>query len=192
MLAPPLQLELFPDFVPAATRAPKLALPWTEREEIDVQRAARILGISKATVLRIAHSGQLRYYTLTGDDSSSRILYESVVDYCDRLRLHYLIPARHKRIPGRRLRDDQVLPFPLAETVGIDYVKQALHCQDKTVCALIDSGDLVAYKINQDSSRGHWRIHLPSVERYIARLHRMARPGNQAGPASRSVATSAG
>jgi len=186
MRANVLQLELFPEFVPQGERAPKLALPWSEREEIDSQRAAKILGVSLPTMRRMLNAGCMRYYSLSGKESSVRILYESLVQYCDQLRVHFLIPARHTRQPGRRLRDDQVLPFPLSETITVDEVRLLLHCSDRSVVHLIDSGEIQAYRLLMGDCTTKWRINLPSVERYIAKLHRMAAPKQYAASSLRS------
>jgi excisionase family DNA binding protein len=58
----------------------------------------------------------------------------------------------------------------------VDEVRLLLHCSDRSVVHLIDSGEIQAYRLLMADCATKWRINLPSVERYIAKLHRMAAP----------------
>jgi excisionase family DNA binding protein len=171
----PPQLDLFPDGRPEATQAPKLALPFQRTSEIDVDRAARILNVSTMTMRRMLEQKLIRAYRIDKGLSPWRIEYESVVDYCDQLILHYGISDTRRKPPasGRR-RDDELLPFSKEETIGIADVQKQLDCTGDTVLNLIQSGSLVAYQILTDAKGSPWRIHAPSLERYLGSLHQMA------------------
>lgn len=167
------QFELFEGFVATAQRAPKLELPSAAREEVDPKRVARILGCSVITVRRLIQTGHIRGYIV---GRNMRIIYESVVEFCEELRrpIAWGLPQRPARKPGMRLRDDAILPFPLADTVYVKDVMTVLRCSDMTVHGLHESGELLAYRLGGDTKRTSWRIYRPSLERYVESRHRMA------------------
>jgi hypothetical protein len=174
--ASPPQFELYPGWLSTTERAPKLGLPFQESERVDVRRVGEILGVSKGTVIRMVHAGLFRHYRIgSGAGWNLRIEYQSILDYCNMLRIHYLISERNLlRKPAKgRLLNQHILPFALADTIGIEEVTRRLSIARVTAIHLIESGDLVGYQI-QIAPASPWRIYAPSLERYLATLHAQA------------------
>ncbi|QHN04385.1 hypothetical protein FTO74_14210 [Granulicella sp. WH15] len=184
MTAP--QLDLFDLPQETAEFKPKLALPFQASATIDVDRASKILDVSRITMRRMLEKELFRAYYLMDRPTCWRIEYDSVVDYCDRLRVHYAISIPRSPLgPGRkRRRDEELLPFPKEQTVGVGLVMKVLDCSSPTVSALIESGTLVAYQILINQPGSPWRIYRPSFERYVASLHQMARGTSSQGSTS--------
>ena len=160
------QFELFDTPAPLAELAPKLVLPFQRSEEVDINRVARILGVNRTTVCRMLEAGVIHNFRI--GRGRPRIEYNSVVEYCDRLRVEYRISSRAVLpLKGRRHRDRDLLPFPLDETIGVSDVRAMLDCPRETVQFLIEEGTLIGYKLSDSGSP--WRIWKRSVERSIAR-----------------------
>jgi hypothetical protein len=172
-----IQFELFEAPAPAAQPTPRLALPFQRSQEIDLGRAASILGSNPFTVRRMVLAKLFRAYQLPGS-KQYRIEYNSVVDYCNQLRLHYRISEdRLLRKPLRgRLRDEDLLPFPMAATIGVAEVRAALDCTHTTVLHLLEEGALVGYQLFIDLRGCPWRIYAPSLERYLQDLRIASAP----------------
>jgi hypothetical protein len=173
------QYEIFQDVVPALGATPKLVLPFQLKDEIDVRRIGRILGVEEATARRMVKAKLFRRYQVA-PLTPWRIEYDSVVDYCNRLRLEYRISPRLKApAPGRRHRDEDLLPFPLAESLSIKEVRDTLRCERRTVLHLIETGSLTGYRIYPEELAGsasRWRIWRRSLLEYIGSLHASAAP----------------
>ncbi len=60
------------------------ATPFTAKECIDRRRACDILGVGMRTLERMAASGRIGY--IDPSKKSHKRLYQSLVDFCDRLR----------------------------------------------------------------------------------------------------------
>ncbi len=167
------QFELFEGFVATAQRAPKLELPSAAREEVDTNRVAKILGCSGITVRRLIEAGHIRGYIV---GHNMRIIYDSVVEYCDELRrpIEWGLPKRPARKPGMRLRDDAILPFPLADTISVKDAMDVLRCSDMIVHGLTEAGELLAYRLGIHTKSSPWRIYRPSLERYVQSRWQMA------------------
>jgi hypothetical protein len=171
------QFELF-ESAPKVEAAPKLALPFQRSQEIDVSRMCSILGVSQQTAIRMIRGGLVPgAYKV----ASWRIPYDSVVAYCERLRLEYRISERSAPRPAAgRMRDRDLLPFRLDETIYMQQTMDVLDCSINAVIHLIEEGALTAYKVTLEGSGCRWRIYRPSLERYVAGLHAAA-----AAPSSR-------
>ena len=166
------QFELFEGFTAQAERAPRLSLPVQRSEAIDAPRLRRILGVSKATAHRMITQKCFNAERVPGG-ARWLIEYNSVVTYCDSLRLKYNISDRvlGPAPKGRRHRDADVLPFPLTETIGVPDVTRVLDCTDAVVMCLLDEGALIGYQLLAGRRSCPWRIYEPSLARYIASLH---------------------
>jgi len=176
------QFELFDHPGHEAERPPKLALPFQRKAEIDPKRIARILGTSPSTVMRMVRSGLIRSITLP-NEKRPRIEYDAVVEYCNRLRLEYRISTRILgKLHGRRYRDEDLLPFPLRDTISVQVVEKALECTKETVRCLIEEGVLVAYQVWIGQRGSPWRIQRQSLERHIESLHAAASPSRHDAP----------
>lgn len=182
------QLELFEGFAPSCDRAPRLALPFQRSKEIDIARVRQILGVNQKTAMRMLERGLIRGYRHAGIRANWHVEYDSVVEYCEQLRiLHCISDARAGVKPHQRRRDRDLLPFPLDETVTLPDVCRRLDMVRYSVVHLIEIGALVGYQVIFEQHGCPWRIHAPSLERYLASLHAMAskKPTRQTSPASR-------
>lgn len=179
------QLALFEAFDPKGDRAPKLGLPFQKSQEIDVERARKILGVSQMTMLRMLRNKLIRAYRTGNKRGTWSIDYNSIVEYCDRIRVLHCISTQRVGLSGsrRRYRDRELLPFPLDETVYIAEVQERLQCGATAVTHLIERGSLVGYQVLFETNGCPWRIHAPSVDKYLASLHAMAGKA----PSSRSA-----
>jgi hypothetical protein len=166
------QFELF-DSAPAhAEPTPRLALPFQRSATIDKTRLGSILKISDNTARRMILRGEFRAYE---GPKGWCVEYDSVIAYCNRLRVHYRISDTMIERPKHgRLRDRDILPFPWDETVDMAYTIGVLDCSAMHVLRLIDEGKLIAYQIQIDRNGCPWRIHRPSLEKYLATLSAQA------------------
>jgi len=176
------QFELFDHPGHEAERPPKLALPFQRKAEIDPKRVARILFVSNSTVMRLLKKGLIRSLSIPGE-RRPRIPYEAVVDYCNRLRLEYRISTRSLgKLQGRRYRDDELLPFPWRDTIGMAEAQAALECTKEVVRILIEEGILIAYQVFIGEPGSPWRIQKQSLERYMESLRIAAAPSRHDAP----------
>lgn len=164
------QYELFESDPRAeAGASTKIALPFQRSAEIDLRRARLILGVSGQTMVRLIRAGSIRGHLYLG---AYRIEYQSLLSYCDELCLKYMIARpRPAKSPLGRIRDRDMLPFPLDETVYMKDVTARLDCSIQAAIHLIEKGALVAYKVGVDGAGAPWRVHDKSLDRHIATLH---------------------
>lgn len=144
----------------------QLLLPFAEREYIDVKRAARILGVSHSTTLELHRDGEIEMIDYA-KHKRKRVRYQSVVDFCDRLRKKHSIADRRPRLdaPFLRHRDDDLLPFSIEDTIGMEEVMEILGYSSRTpVYLMIEEGRFEAYQI---SNRNPWRISRSSLALYL-------------------------
>lgn len=171
-LCPDTQTHLWPDDVMASLaghprpKEPLPPLPWTEREAIDVKRAAKILAVSEDVIRQFLRKGVLTNFSVR---SAPSIKYEAIVTFCDDLRLKYGFPAR-KPPTGIRPKDIELLPFPMSESMNTREVAMALEKSETTVIHLLEEGTILGYKL-LPVRRIPWRIHEASVRSYILSLH---------------------
>ena len=156
----------------------QLILPFAEKEYVDMARTARILGISAFTVYRLAEmkdKGGRSLLTLVSyrHYARRRVLYSSIVRFCDELRAKYGIADRRPALdhPMLRHRDEDLLPFPLTDTINSAEALRALGYEDlRPLVYLIEEGRFDAYQLVGWSP---WRISRSSFSRFIAgQLHR--------------------
>jgi hypothetical protein len=154
----------------------QILLPFAEKEWISMDRTARILGINVASAYRLrsmrdAHGRPLLDVIDYGAGRRQRVLYASVVRYCDSLRDLYCIPDRRPRLAGSlfRHRDEDLLPFPLSDTID---VTRALACvgyeSEEGVYGLIEEGAFEAYRILPVAG-SPWRISRSSFAAWLDR-----------------------
>lgn len=151
----------------------QLILPFAEKEYVSVSRTARILGVGLSTVHRMADPVERGGYgTLTAVSyrfrGQKRILYSSIVRFCDNLRARYGIQDRRPPLdhPIFRHRDADLLPFPLADTMGSQEALSALGYESKRpLFYLIEEGRFDAYMMGPEAV---WRISRSSFRRFLA------------------------
>lgn len=139
---------------------------------VSVRRTARIFGVAISTVhemlkndfrdsrpaLLAASSHRLQW---------RRILYSSIVDFCDFLRVEYGIADRRPRLdrPMLRHRDEDLLPFPLADTIHSDEALRALgYVTQRPLIHMIEDRRFDAYSLN---GQRNWRISRTSFKRFL-------------------------
>lgn len=156
----------------------QLILPFAEKEYVDVSRTARILGVSAATVYRMAEMkdrGGRALLTLVCYRrlARKRILYSSIVAFCDHLRQRYLIADRRPKLdhPMLRHRDEDLLPFPLSDTIYSAEALAALGYEDsRPLVHLIEEGLFEAYQILPAAEKtSPWRISRSSFAGFLRR-----------------------
>jgi hypothetical protein len=152
----------------------QLILPFAEKEYVDVSRTSKILGVSAATVYRMAEMkdrGGRALLTLVCYRrlARKRVLYSSIVAFCDSLRQKYLIADRRPKLdhPMLRHRDEDLLPFPLSDTIYSAEALAALGYEHtRPLVCLIEEGLFDAYQIIPESP---WRISRSSFARFLHR-----------------------
>ena len=141
----------------------QLLLPFAEREYIDMRRAMRILGLSHSSVRNLFLQEKISIVDYR-KGSRKRVRYSSIVDLCDRLRAEAGIPDRRPKLdaPHFRHRDEDLLPFPLSDTIGIKDVQDILGYASRTpIYKMIEEGRFEAYKL------ATWRFSRTSFAAYM-------------------------
>jgi hypothetical protein len=145
-----------------------------EKEYVGVARVCRILETNWTVVYRIISLGGLRLidYRFHG---RKRVRYQSIVDYCDRLRQEYAIADRRPPLsnPILRHKDEDLLPFPIKDTTTCKVVREALgYSTDSPVLKLLEEGKFECYRLTPG---GPWRISASSFTAWYEQLR--AKPG---------------
>lgn len=167
-------LEVVPELTPSAELVPDFA----EKEYVDVRRAAHIFGVGISTVYRMTEPGyragraaiELVSYRR---QARKRVLYSSIVAFCDFLRAEYGIDDRRPELdhPMLRHRDEDLLPFPLSDTIYSAEALKALGYEDRRpLVYIIEEGRFDAYRLSAEYT---WRISRSSFIRFLKKtLHR--------------------
>jgi hypothetical protein len=142
------------------------ALPLPDKLAIDLNRVMSILGCNKNFATHLVRSKHLAAYRI--GTSPWLVEYQSVVDLCNGLRVRYGIRDRRdaKRHNGR-WRDEDLLPFPLRDTITVEAVAAALGRSKYSVIKLVESGVFDAYRL---PSFRNWRISQTSFHHYVQQL----------------------
>jgi hypothetical protein len=160
----------------------QLLLPFAEREYIDVPRTAKILGVGCTTVFDLFAAKRIEIIDYA-PRKHKRVRYASVVALCDRLRADYGIADRRPALasPIFRHRDEDLLPFPLSDTMLMRDVLPILGYEvSDAVVRMIDQGFFEAYKISRSSP---WRISRTSLAGYLQGVYDRAKMGPADGDA---------
>lgn len=154
---------------------------FADKDYIDMRRAGSILGVSWQTVMRLTVSGMLEIIEYRRKYARKKVRYQSIVEFCDRLRNMYNIPDRRPPlVPPLRHRDEDLLPFPLRITMPSEEATAALGLGDDALRKLIANCCFEAYQIVP--GRSQWRISRLSFCEYLEALRNGPRPR---GPGSR-------
>jgi len=151
--------------------SPQIPLPFAAKEYIDRRRACRILGVGVRTLERLAASGRIGYVDLR-KKSHKRLQYQSIVDFCDRLRLEHRIADRRPTLGAAYLRhrDEDLLPFPLADTIHAEEACELLGFRRlQPVVRLIEEGKFEAYQL---AAQAPWRISRSSLYNFMREVRR--------------------
>lgn len=138
-------------------------------EGIDAQRACRILGVSYRTLMRLAKRRSIEWLD-DGKLSWKRVRYNSIVNFCDRLRMDHKIADRRPQLsaPYLRHRDEDLLPFPLQDTMSAQEVLPVLgFAKTDSVVRLIEEGCFEAYQLVLHAP---WRVSRSSLLAYLDRV----------------------
>jgi hypothetical protein len=150
--------------------ADQLVLPFAEREYIDIKRTMRILGVGHSTVCDMYDAGlfDMLDYAV---HKRKRVHYQSLVDFCDRLRTVYGIADRRPALdaPYLRHKDADLLPFPLDDTIKVENAVEIMgYSSPVPIYKLIDEGKFDAYQLTPGTS---WRISRSSLIAYMQSLY---------------------
>lgn len=151
----------------------QILLPFAEKEYVSVQRTAQILRVSQSTIYRLASTrdrdGQLLINLIEyRRNARKRVLYSSIVRFCDKLRAEYCIADRRPPLsnPIFRHRDDDLLPFPWSDTINSGIALSALGYEsNKPLLNLIEEGRFEAYRLIRETP---WRISRSSFMAFLA------------------------
>jgi hypothetical protein len=155
--------------LPVAHRpiTPGCLLPLPAKACIDTRRAAAILQVTTNTVQKLLRKGLITGFRVCGSNTWS-IEYDSVVEFCNRLRVEFHIRDRRPaKLTSGRWRDADLLPFPIADTVTVQDAMRGLSANCVIVHRLCEEGKLESYRFY-----GHapWRISKASLFAYADQL----------------------
>ena len=155
--------------LPIAQRVitPGCLLPAPEKYFVDMERAAGILAVGKTTVHKLLRAGVLTGHQV-GESKPWRVLYDSIVQLCDELRVRHHIADRRTRElrPGQRWRDAELLPFPPADTITIQDAMVGFSATKDIMLNLCEEGRFDAYRLFGNAP---WRISKTSLFAYAER-----------------------
>jgi hypothetical protein len=182
MKAPDNQLAMFDlgkrEDAPAYPRefTPGCLLPVQQAQTIDVGRAAKILAVVPRTVVDLIERDVIPHFRVHERQNWS-IPYDGIVALCDRLRAEFMIRDRRPRLaPGaRRWRDEDLLPFPVSDTLSAGEVAVGFDVRKEKILQLITdraAGELGVFEAYRLSSVSPWRISRISVCKYAEELRR--------------------
>jgi hypothetical protein len=150
----------------------QILLPFAEKEYVDVGRTAYILGVSQSTVYRLAATsnpsgGHLIDLVEYRPNARKRVLYASIVRFCDDLRTKYRINDRRPPLtnPLFRHRDEDLLPFPMSDTMASTEALHVLGYETRRpLVNLIEEGAFQAYRLVDETP---WRISRNSFSLFL-------------------------
>jgi hypothetical protein len=151
------------EVVPKITSPAEFIPDFAEKEYIDVRRTARIFGVGMSTVYRMAEKGyrdgrSAIEFVSYRRQMRKRVLYSSIIAFCDFLRAEYGVENRRPKLDGPMLRhrDEDLLPFPLSDTIYSAEVLSALGYEDRRpLVRLMEEGRFDAYRLTVEYT---WRI----------------------------------
>ncbi len=140
---------------------PGCLLPAPDNLFVDATRAALILDVSYTQLRVMLGAGLLAGYQINRRNGW-KVLYSSIVQFCDGLRVKYHIADRRARrlAPGMRWRDAELLPFPKEDTVSVDEAMVGFGFSRQRVIHLLEEGKVDAYQLYGKCA---WRISKSSL-----------------------------
>jgi hypothetical protein len=152
-----------------STTDSSMKLRFAEREYIDIHRTRMILGLSHSTVRELYQRGMIDILDFR-PGGRKRVRYRSVVDLCDQLRERYCVADRRPPLPNPifRHRDEDILPFPLSDTLTVPKARDILGYASSTpIFNLCEEGAFEAYHFTASSP---WRISRRSFTEYTRNI----------------------
>jgi hypothetical protein len=164
-------------------RRVQLRLPFPDEKTIDMDRCCSILHVTSPVVRRLtvtpltpgSEEMCIAAYN-TMPSAPLHINYDSLVRFLDSLRTRHGIKDRRKPPVFGRYRDEDLLPFPWADTMSVETASDTLNIHRSKVLLRIESGLFEAYQFVANSP---WRISHSSFATYLQNgspLPRYARP----------------
>ena len=145
----------------------QFVLPWGGGRTISTTEAAKRLGVSNHTILRMCEHGELKAWRIRNLPKSPwRVSIESLDAYMEKKLAKYstveitprLGPDRSRRLePAPWRRDKAVSTVKAAEMLGVSY---------DTAREMCESGELQGWLI-RERKKSHWRVSIESIEQYI-------------------------
>lgn len=156
------------------TNNPPLKNSVADAEFISLDRACRILGVGEFVIRQLASTpregGGFRLEVADRSyGARRRVLYSSIVSFCDELGRTYNIRNRRRATdPSAAREDEDLLPFPLTDTIGVREACQIVGCaSSRRIIRLIKNGSFDAYRLADDSG-SPWRISRLSLCAWLA------------------------
>jgi|GEM_PF-4744427 len=75
---------------------------------------------------------------------------------------------------GFRVPEQLLLPWAPRYTVSVAYAAEALDVSPQTIGRMIESGELRAYKVRENSPTSPWRISYDSLLEHVQKIHQDA------------------
>jgi hypothetical protein len=152
--------------------------PCLDEKAVDLARVQRVLAIDHNAVYWLRkhlYPDGRPFLDVVGYGSGrlKRVLYRSLVEYCDYLRERYGIPDRRPRLddPLLRHRDEDLLPFPLTDTIDTETARRATGYETTTpIRQMIEAGLFEAYRV-LEANGSPWRISRSSFLRWLKKCH---------------------
>jgi hypothetical protein len=181
MKAPDNQLAMFDLGIAEAPKPLSYGslLPVQQSQMIDVVRAAKILDVSRQTAITYINLGLIGGYR-AAERLVWSIYYDTIVELCDAMRLRFMIRDRRPRLAAgvRRWRDEDLLPFPAADTVSVETAADALAVQKTVIHNLINDrapGEPGVFDAYRFTNQMPWRISQISLRKYAEERARSTR-----------------
>lgn len=147
---------------------------------INMQRTCAILGVGWETASRLARAGHIELVEHRGR-AWKLIRYQSLVRFCNRMRDEYHVLDRRPPLASSEIeyRDEDLLPFPLADTIYSEEVIVALGVSKNVLSHLIDERRFEAYRLAFPRGRATkgspWRISRSSFREYLIEVKLLPR-----------------
>lgn len=150
-------------------------VPAAQEHYIDLGRAARILGVHPSTIYRLTTrrrpgGGYVIGLAEYRPHARKRVLYSSILRLCDELRARHGILDRRPDLgdPLMLHRDEDLLPFPLADTMPLGDACRVLgYEKGDAVLKLITMGFFEGYQLVENAP---WRVSRKSLAAFLASI----------------------
>jgi hypothetical protein len=156
------------------TLTPGCLLPVQQPQLVNVPRVAKILSVTTQTV-RVLIDRKLLPAFRVEEKQNWSVPYDSVVDFCNQLRMDYMIRDRRPKLaPGmRRWRDEDLLPFPWSDTITVSEAATGFNTRPETILHLINDrakGEVGVFDAYHFMEVSPWRISRSSLLKYAQKL----------------------
>jgi hypothetical protein len=138
-----------------------------ESELVGLGRAGRMLGLTASQIAELGRAGKIQMVD-KGKEKKNAVSVPSIEAYCEELRTDFGI-GRRRRISTADvaiLLDEEILPFPLADTIGREEALSMLYSStSERIARALATGQIEALglEINRFTDRDPFRVSRSSV-----------------------------